>query len=153
MSDAIAAYIEDVALFWEAQGLPRIGGRILGLLLVCDPPHRSATQLATELQVSKGSVSAMTRLLAASDSIHKVAIPGQRGTFYALTPNGLERKFTRRLTEMTRFEALATRGLALLADRPPESRERLEMVASLYAFMDRELPLLLEKWRRESGHV
>lgn len=149
--DEGAAYIEDVAMFWEAQGLPRIAGRIVGLLLICDPPHRSAGQLATELNVSKGSISAMTRLLVQGQSIHKVAIPGSRATFYALTPDSLEHKLTRRLEGMTSFKKLADRGLALLANEPDEHRERLEKVASLYAFMERELPLLLAKWREENG--
>ena len=45
MPPDLAPYIEDVALYWEQHGLPRIAGRIIGLLLVCDPPHRSAAEL------------------------------------------------------------------------------------------------------------
>ena len=30
-------YVEEVALYFEAQGLPRMIGRILGWLLICEP--------------------------------------------------------------------------------------------------------------------
>ncbi|EDM76107.1 hypothetical protein PPSIR1_31268 [Plesiocystis pacifica SIR-1] len=149
MNDELSAYIEDVALFWEKQGLPRIAGRIVALLLVCDPPQRSATQIATELGVSKGSVSSMTRLLLASGTIEAVALPGDRATYFRLTADSLERKFSRRLESMIGFRRLAERGLALMEDTPPEQRARLRRVAALYTFLERELPLLLDKWHAE----
>lgn len=34
-------FIEDVGLLLEESGLPRMAGRILGLLLICNPPHQS----------------------------------------------------------------------------------------------------------------
>ncbi len=142
-------YIEDVALFWEQQGLPRIAGRILALLLICDPPQRSATQLADELGVSKGSVSSMTRLLLGSQTIEAIALPGDRATYFRLSPDSFERKLTRRLTAMIGFRVLAERGLELLWEAPPEQRARLRHVAALYAFLERELPALVEKWRLE----
>ncbi|MCA9610875.1 MAG: MarR family transcriptional regulator [Myxococcales bacterium] len=152
MDPELAAYVEDVALYWEAQGLPRIAGRIVGLLLVCDPPHRSPGELVEELGVSKGSVSAMTRLLVEAGTIEVVAVPGGRATYYRLTPESLERRFERRLRSFTSFGALAQRGLELLEDEPAERTARLRRIASLYAFLERELPLLLERWHAETGH-
>lgn len=152
MRPELESYVEDVALFWERQGLPRIAGRIVGLLLVCDPPHRSPTQLVEELGASKASVSTMLRLLLAAETIEAVAVPGDRSTYYALTPDSLERKLERRLSGMVSFRALAERGLGLLEDEPADRSARLRRVASMYAFMERELPALLEKWRAELEH-
>lgn len=149
MTEPTENYVEEVALFWEAHGLPRIAGRILGLLLVCDPPHRSAKELAAELGASKGSVSAMTRLLLQSGTIEVVPVPGERATYYRLSPDSLERKLERRLIEMVAFRELADKGLELLADAPAAHRDRLETVRSLYAFLERELPALLDRWREE----
>lgn len=150
MEEDLARYVEDVALYWEGHGVPRIAGRILGLLLICDPPYRSAKQLADELGASKASISTMTRLLLTAESIEAVALPGDRGTYFQLTPRGLERKLERRIASMVSFTDLANRGLEILGPDAPEERSaRLKTVASLYAFLDRELPLLLERWRKE----
>lgn len=149
MEAELAQYVEDVALFWEQQGLPRIAGRIMGLLLVCDPPWRSASQLADELGASKGSISTMTRLLLASGSIETRALPGDRATYFQLASQGIEHKLERRFASMVAFRALADRGLDLLVDAPEARRERLERVAHLYRFLERELPALLDRWRAE----
>ena len=58
-----AAYVEDVALYWEAQGLPRIAGRIVGWLMICDPPHRSARQLADDLGGGAGGKEGARRVI------------------------------------------------------------------------------------------
>jgi len=34
-------FIEDIGLFFEQLGLPRMAGRILGVLLISDPPAQS----------------------------------------------------------------------------------------------------------------
>lgn len=149
MNRALAHYVEDVALHWEPYGLPRIAGRILGLLMVCDPPYRSSRQLVDELGASKGSISAMTRMLLAAGSLEVVAVPGERATYYRLARDGFERKLERRVESMVAFRRLAERGLALLADAPPERSEHLREVVSLYAFLERELPALFERWREE----
>lgn len=99
--------------------------------------------------MSKGSISAMTRLLTQSGSIEVVAVPGSRATCYRLSPDGLERKFIARMQGMVGFRTLAEQGLELLGDAPAEHRERLEKVASLYAFLDRELPALVARWKQE----
>ena len=153
MEEELAHYVEEVALHWEQYGLPRIAGRILGLLMVCDPPHRSATQLARELGVSKGSISAMTRLLLAAGSIEATAVPGDRATYYRVVVDGFEQRFERKVAFMVGFRDIAERGIALLADAPPERSQKLRELAAMYAFLERELPALFERWRRERDHA
>ncbi|MBX2803980.1 MAG: hypothetical protein KTR31_40260 [Myxococcales bacterium] len=146
MEQAHAEFVEQVALHWEQYGLPRIGGRILGWLLVCDPPHRSASQLAQELSVSKGSVSSMTRLLLSSGSLEVVPVAGGRGTFYRVTHDGFGQRFERKLAMMVGFRSLLERALQLA---PATRRDDLEELTAMYRFLERELPLLFERWRDE----
>ena len=42
-------FVEEVGLLFEHAGLPRMAGRILGWLLICDPPHQSPGELAEVL--------------------------------------------------------------------------------------------------------
>lgn len=148
MADPQATYVEDVALFFEEAGLPRIAGRILGLLLICDPPWRTAPQLAEELEASKGSVSTMTRMLMRAGLIEKVALPGARATAFQLTDDGFENMFAQQIAQVVAFRPIADRGLALLQGTGA-APERLKTLQALYAFFEREMPRLLEKWREE----
>lgn len=47
------------------------------------------------------------------------------------------------------FRELATQGLDLLTDPEGEEGARLREMRDLYTFFERELPLLIEKWRNE----
>ena len=45
----IAEFVEQFAMHLEAEGRPRMAGRVLAFLLVCEPPERMAAELAREL--------------------------------------------------------------------------------------------------------
>jgi len=148
-SKALERYVEDLAVFFERSGLPRIAGRILALLLVCDPPHRAASDFVEELGVSKASVSNMLRLLETVGLIERVGVPGERASHYSLAKDGFEKKFEMSTRALVGFSPLAARGFALLAPAGDARKARLREMAALYAFWEREMPKLLERWRRE----
>ncbi|HEX7974611.1 MAG TPA: MarR family transcriptional regulator, partial [Anaerolineales bacterium] len=75
-------FVEEVALVFEEIGIARMAGRILGWLLISNPPHQSADELAEALQASKGSISTMTRLLIQADLIERIGLPGERRDYF-----------------------------------------------------------------------
>ena len=148
MNEPQALFVEEIALHWEQFGLPRIAGRILGLLLCCDPPHRSSAQLAEELGASRASISSMTRLLLAATNIETVAIPGERSTFYRLSQDSFEKRFVQKVSMMIGFREIVERGMVTMGGAPSHTAAMREQVA-MCAFLERELPLLFERWRAE----
>ncbi|HUM37248.1 MAG TPA: MarR family transcriptional regulator, partial [Anaerolineae bacterium] len=56
-------FIEDISLYFEQMGIPRMAGRILGVLLISNPPEQSIMDLCETLQASKSAISTSTRLL------------------------------------------------------------------------------------------
>jgi len=56
-------FVEEVGIFFEQSSLPRMAGRILGWLMISNPPHQTTGELTQALLASKGSISTMTRLL------------------------------------------------------------------------------------------
>jgi DNA-binding MarR family transcriptional regulator len=142
-------YVEEVALGFERQGLFRMAGRVLGWLLICDPPEQTFGQLAEVLQASKGSISAAMKFLVPAGLVERVSRPGERRDYYRCRPGAwadLARDQSRLYDE---FRKLAQRGLELLADAPVSRRERLQGMHDLYAWLEREMPALWERWRRE----
>ncbi len=142
-------FVEDVALFFEEMGFPRMAGRILGWLLICDPPEQSAGQLAEVLQASKGSLSTMTRLLIQIGLVERAGLPGQRRDFFRIKPGAWPQLLRVQTQAMTGLHQVVERGLAMLADQAPAQRRRLQEAHELYAFLERELPRLFEQWERE----
>ncbi len=142
-------FIEDCGLFFERWGLPRMAGRILGWLLICDPPHQSPGDLAQVLQASKGSISMMTRLLTQEGLVELIGLPGERRDYYRLRSGAWMQLMSDRLAVVSAIHLLAERGFKLLAGRNPSLRERLEEMHDLYSFIECELPALLERWEEE----
>lgn len=79
-------FIEKIGLITQAEGLPRIAGRVFGLL-VFDGDAVSFADLATRLDVSRGSISSSIRLLEERGLVKRVAKPGDRQDYFQLAPN------------------------------------------------------------------
>ena len=142
-------FIEEIGLFFEQRGVPRMAGRILGYLLICDPPQQSMDELATALQASKGSISTMTRLLIQLGLVERVGLPGHRRDYFRLKTGAWTQALRAGISFLSTFRELAERGLRLVDDQPPEQRQRLQEMRDLYAFFEREFPRLLEQWEQE----
>ena len=82
--DTINQFIEDMGMIAQGDGLPRIAGKIMGLLLIEDGPY-SFGEIAERLEVSRGSVSTNTRLLENLRVIDRVSKKGERGDYFQLT--------------------------------------------------------------------
>ena len=141
-------FVEDFGLLLEQNGLPRMAGRIVGWLLICNPPHQSINDLAQTLRASKGSISTMTRLLIEMDIVERIALPEDRRDYFRITPGAWSQIIMMELSEVTTGHQLAERGLDIVAGQPPELQARLKEAHDLYAFLEREYPILIE--RREA---
>ena len=68
----LLSWVERVAMFYAEQyGLPPITGRILGWLMICDPPEQSAGEIAEAIGASRASLTTSMRLLTATELVHR----------------------------------------------------------------------------------
>jgi DNA-binding transcriptional ArsR family regulator len=99
------AFAERMGVFFESDGLPRIAGRVFGLLLVSGEP-RSLDELAAMLGVSKASVSTDTRLLERRGLVERVGRPGDRRTFYQVVNDLPRHSMEFRMERLRKFRAM-----------------------------------------------
>ena len=142
-------FIEDIGLFFEQMGMPRMAGRILGVLLISDPPAQSITDLCQTLKASKSSVSIMARLLVERGLIERVASPIPRRDYYRFKTGGWILYMQQWLELMSGLHRIAERGLALMGDKTPEVKERLLEAHDLFSYMEERFPLLLKRLQEE----
>lgn len=142
-------YVERLALFYEGAGLARMAGRILGWLLICDPPGQTAGDLERALQASKGSISTNLRLLTTARLIERYAPPGARRDHYRLAEGAWSDTIRERSGQVRVFRDALAEGLDLLTGTSPERRERLQDSFDLYDWLDDEMPALWQRWDAE----
>lgn len=83
LNPASQDFVEALGVVYQDDGLPRIAGRIMALLMLKDS-SLSLHELADDLQVSRGSISTNTRLLEQFGMVERIAKPGDRQFFYRL---------------------------------------------------------------------
>lgn len=136
-------FIEKSGLISQAEGLPRIAGRVFGLLIF-DGEMVSFGDLATRLQVSRASISSSIRLLEERGLIKRMAKPGERQDFFQLAPNpyatmleGIQKR-----TRSTRDDIADT-----IASLPSDADavERLNEYADFYASLDSAVAVALQE--------
>ena len=147
-------FAEEVGIVFEKTGMPRMAGRILGWLLISDPPHQSTEQITKALIASKGSISTMTRLLIQIGLIERLSLPGVRCDYFRLRSDAWQHMIGRGLTEEIKMvRQLAERGLELAGDKTPITKNWLEEMRDVYTFLELEFPALLERWEKEHQKV
>jgi DNA-binding transcriptional regulator GbsR (MarR family) len=145
MDAQTANFTERMGLALESDGLPRIAGRIFGLLLVSED-SRSLDDLAAELRVSKGSVSTNARLLEERGLVERICRPADRRDYYRTLPDLFNHTMALRLTRWERFHQAITAARASLPIQSPEVRDRLEEYADAYAYISEVIREALGRW-------
>lgn len=142
-------FIEDISLFFEQMGLPRMAGRVLGVLLVSDPPAQSTNDLSEVLQASKSAISTTTRLLTETGLIERVPSPVPRRIYYRFKPGGWLVFMRHRMGLWSELHQIAERGLELLQHEDAALRERLREAHDMFSLIEEEFPAMLERFERE----
>jgi len=147
MDNELREYAEEIGRYFADKGLPRTVGRVIGWLLVCDPPHQSTDQLMDVLQASRGSISMAMQMAVQTGAVERYAVPGSRKTYYRFRPGFWLREAEEKARNAAEWRRLTGRGLDLLAGRPDDQRRRLEEAHEMYAFLEEEYSRIEERWR------
>lgn len=150
-SQAKLEYIEEMGVLMERFGLPRMPGRVLGALLMADPPEQTAEALAATLQASRGSISASTRTLAQLGLIERVGKPGERKDFFRNRPNAWAELTKLQMLNIRLFKEMAKKGLTIIGSDDPDVRLGLVEMLEFYEFWERELPKVFRDWDAEQA--
>lgn len=139
-------FVEALGLFFEDAGIPRIGGRLLGLLLLAEGPL-SLDEVARTLGVSRASVSTNSRLLIVAGMVERVSLPGDRRDYYQFAPHGWEAAVQVDIKAARRLRSLTAEALASIRPERTAVAGRLREALDFYALLEAELTAMLERWR------
>lgn len=141
-------FIEEVGLTAEADGLPRIAGRLFGHLLL-SPGPRSLDEIAEALSVSKGSVSTDARLLLSHGWLRRSTVAGDRKDYYEMAPDFFAGIVAYRLRRWSTLHDLVAAALPELGAKSPTVIDRLRYLDEAQSFFVDGLRKLLEEWQGE----
>ncbi|WP_238373296.1 GbsR/MarR family transcriptional regulator [Heliomarina baculiformis] len=131
---ARADFIEKIGVIAQTEGLPRIAGRILAMLLY-DGERVSFRQLADALQVSRGSISSSVRILESQQLIKRVAKPGDRQDYFQVVDNAFANMVEASASRARRAAADIEESLKVIPASEMGPRARVADYAAYYSAM------------------
>lgn len=143
----IERFIEQMGMSSQADGIPRIAGRILGYFIVYGGPV-SFAQLAKELQVSRGSVSTNARTLVSYGFIERVTKPGDRQDYYQLAKSPFVRLLEGYLVKLRRMQEIFLQADKDIPSQMEATHQRLVQMKLFYTLALESNDKLLEQLRQ-----
>lgn len=146
MDDTVQEFVERMGRMMEAEGMPRIAGRIFGFLLIHGDDH-TLDDLAERLQVSKGSISTNARLLEQLGVLERSSAPGDRRDYYRMGPDAWERMLRVAQRKWETVRTALTEAAAALPEEMEAGRERLIRAEQFHLLMIDGVDRMLERWK------
>ena len=146
MDEKLWQFVDAMGEWWaKSYGIPRMTGRVLGWLLVCDPAEQTAAQLAEELGASKGSISGATGMLVRAGLVDRLHVRGERADRFRIRPEAWDEQIRDQGASQAR--SLVAMGLEALDGEPAARRARLEELDVFYTWWLSRMPALAEEWQ------
>ena len=130
----------------SVHGFPRLGGRLLRSLLYVTPNRQSSEELAAALRASSGGISTNARMLSQFGFIERLAVAGDRRSYFRLRPHAFAAGERQRIRTMADLRAMADAGLHAMRGSPPERGRRLQEMRDLSAYMETVLTNALDQF-------
>jgi DNA-binding transcriptional regulator GbsR (MarR family) len=149
MTEGESAFVEEMGQALATYGMTPMAGRMWGWLLICEPPEQTAADLAEALQASRGAISGTARMLTTAGMIRRTTRRGDRREYFSAPPEALDSFLENAGRIYRQFREIAEHGLDAIADHPPASRRRLEQLRDVFAFVEQEVPTVVDRFLRD----
>ena len=146
--EEVLRFVERFAIVLASAGMARMPARVFAYALIDDADRYTATDLAEALRVSPAAISISVRDLVNAGLLGKQREPGDRTDTYVLYDEDIWSEiYLKREGLLEQFERVAAEGIELVGRGRPGGW-RLAETAAYFAFMRKEMPELVERWRK-----
>lgn len=146
LSDKKLRLIEELGVLYEQSGMQPAAARILALLTVSDRYELSFEEIYETLNISKSAASNAINFLLSTDRLEYITKSGERKRYFRIKPNSLKEGVQRSLTSMNAINILLKQALEQRTKLTKEFNASLSEVTQFLDFLQKELPLVVEKW-------
>ena len=143
--NAIAEFVEQMGLVTQADGLPRIAGRIMGLMIMQGGSF-GFTELAERLSVSRASISTNTRMLEDLGVIERTTVPGDRQDYFRLARQPYARMLRGVVERMRRARGVVEQAQDALSHDMTGAQERLAELDAFYEELIDSFVSVIKAW-------
>ena len=146
-TDAEITFADHMGRYYAHRfAFPPMVGRLIGYLLVSDPREQSIGELAEALLASRSAITNAVKTLETMHLIRRMRVAGERMDRVRLDPTspqamGLD------TAEYEELRELASEGLEVVRDAPPERRALLLEMAAFTDFVIEQTKRMQQEWQ------
>ena len=145
LSPDVQEFLDQFSQMLEIEGLPRAGGRILGLLFINGGDH-TAEELASQLMLSRGSVSTAIRPLEMLGVVQRRKQPGERVERFRLHADPFLPMMQAGVMRAQRMQGMVRDCRRSLSESTAPAIGRLQELEEFFAYSARSLTQMLEQY-------
>ncbi len=142
---AIAEFVEQMGFILQAEGLSRIAGRIMGLMIMHGGPF-GFNELSERLSVSRASISTNTRLLEDLGVIERTAAAGDRQDYFRLSRQPYARMLHGVVRRMRRAREVVEGTQEALPQDMEGAQDRLNELDAFYEALIESFVNVIDAW-------
>lgn len=147
-TDAEITFADHTGRFYARRyGLPPVAGRLLGYLMVCDPPEQSISELADALLASRSAIAGGIKALEVTHVVQRSRAAGERMDRVRIDMSSPQAKGMD-ISEYDELRAIAHEGLEVLRDAPAERQAALLELTAFADFLVERIPVLQREWEK-----
>jgi len=145
-------FIESLGLILQAEGFPRIAGRLLGVFVLRGGPL-SFQELSDSLKISRGSVSTNTRLLESLGAVERVTMVGERQDYFRLADTPYERMAAGKVERAKQASEKLLKGRDALASCDQETFDRVTELSDFFSSISRACSVALTEMQSSRANA
>ncbi|TAF67775.1 MAG: MarR family transcriptional regulator [Cytophagales bacterium] len=144
----IQQQVEKIGIVCDKDGFPPLAGRLLGFMILAEPPHKTFDEIVAFLNASKSAVSNTLKFLENQKMIDYTTFPGDRKRYFRLSVENWSNVLIDKMVWLKAMQEQLTIALKIRTEENPEFNEGLRNIIELYEIVIEEMPLIIEKWKK-----
>jgi DNA-binding transcriptional regulator GbsR (MarR family) len=147
--ELIKQKVEEIGVAFEKTGIQPMIGRVLGFLLLADPPYQTFYAIQEFLGASKSSISHALNSLMFEGIVEYITFSGDRKRYFRLNVQNWLEDAKCKMSDFREVDKVLVEAMQLRdPNKHPEFNEGLRKIFSFHVFMSQEMPKMIAKWER-----
>ncbi|MFA5806214.1 MAG: helix-turn-helix domain-containing protein [Melioribacteraceae bacterium] len=141
--EKFGVFIEKVANFQP------VSARVVGYLLISEPPYKTFNEILDYLKVSKSSISQALNLLISQDFVDYITLPNDRKRYFRLNVDSWFNILKKKMGMASHLKLIFQEILKHRSDKYPEFNRNIETMIVFFEIFEKEIPLIFKKLEKK----
>ncbi|MDX2305005.1 MAG: hypothetical protein NW226_19495 [Microscillaceae bacterium] len=142
----IRQLVERIGIVCDKEGYPPLAGRLLGCLMLAEPPYKTFDEIVEFLHASKSAVSNTIKFLESQHMVDYITFSGDRRRYFRLKVETWPQVVQASVENLGEMKEKFKEALQIRSNQYPEFNEGLKDVVLLYEIILDIFPQVLERW-------